>query len=201
MTPPWKPWLEEKLWFALFWLKPLQDFWRRELSDRQFRALREIIPYSWIVDPAPLPVHAVLPRLEIQNWEELAKASQKERDLVLKISGFSERAWGSRGVTVGSDVSLGEWRAALESALAGFGSHPFVLQEFRHSTIMEHPVLDAEGASIVPMKARVRLCPYYFVNGQTAKLGGALATLVPADKKLIHGMSDGIMLPGAYAAE
>ena len=32
MTPPPKPWIEEKLWFALFWLRPLADFWRRELG-------------------------------------------------------------------------------------------------------------------------------------------------------------------------
>ena len=31
VTPPFKPALEEKLWFALFWMKPLEDFWHREL--------------------------------------------------------------------------------------------------------------------------------------------------------------------------
>ena len=38
------------------------------------------------------------------------------------------------------------------------------------------------------MKGRVRLCPYYFVAGEgdTARpqLGGVLATIVPADKKI-----------------
>jgi len=28
-------------------------------------------------------------------------------------------------------------------------------------------------------------------------LGGALATIVPADKKFVHGMRDGIMVPVA----
>src|SRR5437773_5132228 len=32
ITPPIKPYLEEKMWFALFWLKPLHEFWRRELG-------------------------------------------------------------------------------------------------------------------------------------------------------------------------
>ena len=36
VTPPIKPFLEEKMWFALFWLKPLQQFWRRELGDKYF---------------------------------------------------------------------------------------------------------------------------------------------------------------------
>jgi hypothetical protein len=52
------------------------------------------------------------------------------------------------------------------------------------------------------MQGRVRLCPYYFVgcgpsvsDGQDVKLGGALATIVPADKKLLHGMKDAAMVP------
>jgi hypothetical protein len=43
------------------------------------------------------------------------------------------------------------------------------------------------------------LCPYYFVSGDgddaRAKLGGVLATICPADKKLIHGMSEAILAP------
>ena len=46
------------------------------------------------------------------------------------------------------------------------------------------------------MKGRVRLCPYYFVEGDRVKLHGALATIVPADKKFLHGMRDAIMVPG-----
>jgi len=41
------------------------------------------------------------------------------------------------------------------------------------------------------MNGRVRLCPYYFVTGEAeaarAKLGGVLATICPANKKIIHG--------------
>jgi hypothetical protein len=47
------------------------------------------------------------------------------------------------------------------------------------------------------MKGRIRLCPYYFVGPDKVKLRGALATIVPADKKLLHGMSDAIMVPSA----
>jgi hypothetical protein len=43
----------------------------------------------------------------------------------------------------------------------------------------------------------VRLCPYYFVQGEEAPLGGILATVCPSDKKIIHGMVDGIMAPTA----
>ena len=50
------------------------------------------------------------------------------------------------------------------------------------------------------MRGRVRLCPYYFVTGGDTKLGGILATIVPADKKLIHGMRDSILVPVAASA-
>jgi hypothetical protein len=42
---------------------------------------------------------------------------------------------------------------------------------------------------------RLRLCPYYFVVGAEARLGGALATFCPPDKKIIHGMQDAALLP------
>ena len=47
------------------------------------------------------------------------------------------------------------------------------------------------------MKSRVRLCPYYFVPKGTeeTQLGGVLATVCPADKKILHGMKDAMMLP------
>jgi hypothetical protein len=41
--------------------------------------------------------------------------------------------------------------------------------------------------------ARVRLTPYYFIVGDDVKLGAILATVAPADKRLIHGMSDAVM--------
>ena len=48
---------------------------------------------------------------------------------------------------------------------------------------------------IESMKGRLRLSPYYFLYGGEAKLSGALATFCPADKKVIHGMKDGALLP------
>ena len=95
VTPPFKPYLEEKMWFALFWMRPLREFWRRELGEKYFLKLQEVIPYSWPLDPTPLPQHAVIPRLEIQDWREAGKLSQKERDLLIKVSGFSPWVWES----------------------------------------------------------------------------------------------------------
>ena len=200
ITPPLKPHFEEKLWLALFWSHPLREIWRRELSERQWLKLQTLIPFGWVIDPAPLPHNAVLPKLNIQNWTELGHFSQKERELVLKISGFSETAWGSRGVTIGQDVSQHDWKQAVQHAIDSFPHHPFVLQEFKRAKIIEHPWYNPETGKEEIVRGRVRLCPYYFVSNQQAKLGGVLCTIVPADKKIIHGMRDAILVPCATAA-
>jgi len=195
LTPPVKPFLEEKMWFALFWLKPLRQFWRRELGDKYFLKLRQVIPYTWLLDPTPLPQHAVIPRLEIHDWREAAKFSQKERDLLLKVSGFSPLGWGSRGVALGADLPHSEWEKRIDHALANFAIQPTILQQFHKGSLFEHSYYDGESGEVRTMKGRIRLCPYYFVEDGRVKLRGALTTIVPADKKLIHGMRDGILVP------
>lgn len=197
VTPPFKPALEEKMWFAFFWLKPLEDFWRRELGERTLLALRKVIPYTWLVDPTPLPLHAVLPRLETHGWEEVGRFSQKQRSLILKISGFSETAWGSRGVVMAQDVPQKQWQEELKNALADFENHPHILQQFHQGRLVEHDYLDESGGELIRMRGRVRLCPYYFVGDKKTKCGGALATICPDDKKLLHGMTDAILVPTA----
>ncbi len=198
VTPPFKPYMEEKMWFALFWLRPLRDFWRRELTERHFLKLQEVIPYTWLLDPAPLPQHAVIPLLEIHDWEELTHFSQKQRELILKISGFSETAWGSRGVELGADLPQAGWAAAIRNALDQFATHPHILQQFHKGRLLNHPYRDRDGEMRV-MQGRVRLCPYYFVFDGKTHLRGTLATICPADKKLLHGMKDAILVPGRVA--
>jgi len=193
ITPPIKPFLEEKMWFALFWLKPLREFWRRELGEKYFLKLQEVIPYTWLLDPTPLPQHAVIPRLEIHDWHEAAKFSQKERDLLLKVSGFSPLGWGSRGVALGADQPHSDWQKRIEHALDNFAVQPTILQQFHKGKQFEHQYY--EGEELRTLKGRIRLCPYFFVEADRVQMRGALTTIVPADKKLIHGMRDGIMVP------
>ena len=195
ITPPIKPFLEEKMWFALFWMEPLREFWRRELGEKYFLKLQEVIPYSWPLDPTPLPQHAVIPRLEIHDWREAGRLSQKERDLLIKVSGFSPLGWGSRGIIVGSDVPQTEWQAAIEQALTEFRTAPRLMQRFHKARLIDHRYWDKESGELKTMRGRVRLCPYYFVDNGKVKLSGALATIVPADKKLLHGMRDAILAP------
>src|SRR5438132_310209 len=200
ITPPIKPYLEEKMWFALFWMHPLHEFWRRELGEKYFIKLQETIPYSWLLDPTQLPQHAVIPRLEIQDWREAAKFSQRDRELLLKVSGFSPLGWGSRGIALGSDLPHAEWERRIEHALATFESNPTILQKFHKGTLFEHSYWDPNSGELKTMKGRVRLCPYYFVESDRVKLRGALATIAPADKKFLHGMSEAILVPSSLTA-
>ncbi|MDP9186232.1 MAG: hypothetical protein M3O72_02595 [Verrucomicrobiota bacterium] len=200
ITPPIKPFLEEKMWFALFWLKPLHEFWRRELGEKYLLKLQEVIPYSWILDPTPLPQHAVIPRLEIHDWREAATFSQKDRDLLLKVSGFSPLSWGSRGISLGSDLAHAEWEKRIEHALATFDSSPTIMQRFHKGRLLDHRYWDPDSGESKTMKGRVRLCPYYFVENDRVKLRGTLATIAPADKKFVHGMRDAILVPSRKAA-
>jgi hypothetical protein len=195
VTPPVKPYLEEKMWFALFWMQPLREFWRRELGEKYFLKLQQVIPYSWLLDPTPLPQHAVIPRLEIHDWREAARFSQKDRELLLKVSGFSPLGWGSRGIALGADLPHAEWERRIDNALATFQSSPTILQRFHKGRLFEHRYWDAETGELKTLKGRVRLCPYFFVEGDRVKLRGALTTIVPADKKFLHGMSDAILVP------
>ena len=195
ITPPIKPYLEEKMWFALFWMQPLREFWRRELGEKYFIKLQEVIPYSWLLDPMPLPQHAVIPRLEIHDWREAAKFSQKDRDLLLKVSGFSPLGWGSRGIALGADLPHAEWEKRINHALETFDSSPTIMQRFHKGSLFDHQYWDPGSNELKTMKGRVRLCPYYFVEPDRVKLRGALATIAPADKKFLHGMSDAILVP------
>jgi hypothetical protein len=200
ITPPFRPFLEEKLGLALFHHHLLRDFWSENLSRDALRLLQKLIPRSWVIDPAPLPPSAVLdgPLIggrPMNDWRELAQASQKERDLILKISGFHDTAWGARGVLLGSDCSREEWQAGLDAALAASANHLHIVQEYRKPVRLKHPLHSADGSSTHEAQGRLRLCPYYFVVDGEARLSGALATFCPPDKKIIHGMVDAALLP------
>lgn len=199
LTPPPKPVFEEKMLFALLWNRNLQGFWRQELGEGFLARLKKLVPYTWVVDPAPLPPHAAIPELNLTDWQQLKTLSQKDRDLILKVSGYSELAWGARGVSLGSDLSQADWAQAVEDALTHFAQSPRVLQRYHKPALVEAAWFDFAQNEVVPMKGRARLCPYYFVAGEgdTARpeLGGVLATICPADKKIIHGMTDAILAP------
>jgi hypothetical protein len=199
VTPPMRHFQEEKLNLVLFHHPRLADFWRENLTKPSWKLLNRLIPRGWIMDPVDLPPNAVLDAppvggRPITQWEQLGEASQKERNLIMKLSGFHENAWGARSVLYGSDASREEWMDGIREALDGAGSNLYLLQEYRKPARLKHPVFSPEG-ELFGMSGRLRLCPYYFVKGDAATTGGVLATFCPADKKIIHGMRDAALLP------
>ena len=202
VTPPYKPWMEEKLAFALLHHPMLEGFWADALGTAVFAHLRQVMPKTWIVDPRPLPPSAIIPGLTldgkaVSDWQQLAQATQKQRQCVLKPSGFSELAWGSRGVVVGHDIPQSAWAAKLDHALDAFTTTPYVFQAFHKGRQYEMTYWDERTGQPASMEGRARLSPYYFVSGDEVTLGGILATVCPKDKKLLHGMRDAILAPCA----
>ncbi|MBI6546902.1 MAG: hypothetical protein HY692_08915, partial [Cyanobacteria bacterium NC_groundwater_1444_Ag_S-0.65um_54_12] len=201
VTPPFKAYLEEKLLFSLFHHPALTDFWRRELSSATRQLLASLLPLTWILDPRPLPPYGVIPGLLVNDqqavgWEDLARASKKGRQFVVKPSGFSALAWGSRGVSFGHDQSSEQWNATLQQAFASYQQGtPYVLQEFHKPARITARYYDLASDNIRSMEGRVRVCPYYFTYGGRAVLSGVLMTICPADKLALHGMLDAIIAP------
>ena len=186
---------------AFLWNRNLRNFWQQELGGAFYRHLLAHTPQSWVVNPEPLPPHAAIPGLDLTDWRQLADMSQRERNLVLKISGFSDRAWGARGLHVGSDLSGDEWARAVDRALSEFSQSPWVLQRYHKPRRLSQSWFDFDNNEAKVMDGRVRLCPYYFVSGKgdaaTTRLGGILATVCPANKKVIHGMPEAVLTPCA----
>ncbi len=199
ISPPLKPIFEEKLCLALFHHYQLQDYWQETLKKENFELLKGVIPLTWIIDGEYFGPNAVLngPTINskwLRSWEQLSEATQKNRNYIIKISGFHERAWGARSITLGSDCSQEIWASKIKEALDNDKKHPYIIQEFKKPKSIVHPLYESTG-KISSEPLRARLCPYYMKNFSEIGLKGILATLCPADKKIIHGMSVATFIP------
>lgn len=206
ITPPIKSYLEEKMLFALFHHPSLKDYWISQLGELGFHQLKQVFPYTWILDNRPVPPYATIPNLNmaenpVTDWNQLKAMTKRQRELVIKISGFSELAWGSRGVSIGHDMSQADWGAAIDNALDSFPNNSYILQRFMKGKQVSAKYYDFEENKLKNMQGRVRLCPYYMIYDDEVHLTGALATICPPDKKLIHGMLDSIMAPTSLKKE
>ena len=206
LTPPPKAFLEEKLWLALLHHPLLSEYWERELGDADTALLRQIVPYTWILDNRPAPPHSVIPSLAVGGhavgkWSQLDHVTKRERELVVKPSGFSENASQSRDVAIGHDMPEEEWQSRLHTALDRFRESPYILQKFYKSSQVRMRYYDFDRGETRPMRGRALLRPYYYLVGSEPKLAGVQALVCPPDKKLLHGMSDAILVPCAAGDE
>jgi hypothetical protein len=199
VTPPMKHIQEEKLSLALFHHHRLEPFWNEILGKKDLSILRSAIPKSWIIEPHKLPPGAYFDGplskgRKLTSWLDLGKASKKERRLVLKASGFHETAWGARSVVIGDDVSSDDWLSSITHSIDSYPSPIYVIQDFKKPRTFKHSVFDEQNNSNLE-SGRIRLSPYFFVNEMQANWEGTLATFCPTDKKIIHGMKDGVLMP------
>ncbi len=197
ITPPPKAHLEEKMLFAFLHHPALKSFWVNQMGHETMSIITRLFPKTWILHPSFPVSNFMIGDRVISSFNELGQLGQKARRLIIKPSGFSELAWGSRGVRVGHDLPEEEWKQAIESALAHFHQTPYVLQPFHKGRRVKMEYTDPTTNQFVSMEGRVRLSPYYFIDKQEVVLGGVLATVCPLNKKLIHGMSEAIMAPCA----
>lgn len=194
--------LEEKMSAALLHHPELAHWWKTELGEAGYALLQKTFPKTWIVDPRPVPPQAGITGLTaaglpVRDFMQFGSLPKSERDWVIKPSGFSEFAWGSKGVKVANDLSREEWTAAIRAALDMYPKTPHILQRFHKGKRVTVPYYDPKTDETKVLEGRVRLCPYYFVTGDETQLGGILATIAPSDKRLIHGMADAVMSPCA----
>lgn len=202
VTPPPKPWLEEKAWLAFLHHPDLKAAWLKAMGEAGLSLLKQITPESWLLEPSGklypdlTGTGLKAQKAPIVQWLDLTQASQKERQLVVKPSGFSPLGWGSRGVTIGHDKSATVWTEKLQEALGAFETTPHLLQRYEKPRTVTIDLLDPVSEQRRPMEGRVRLCPYYLAYpNDEVKLAGILATVCPKDKKIIHGMKVAAMAP------
>jgi hypothetical protein len=202
LTPPLKAYLEEKMWLALVHHPLLAAFWERELGHRVLSLLLQLVPRTWILDPRPVPPHATIPGLApggvaIGDWHVLAGLTKRQREYVIKPSGFSAMAYESRGVSVGHDLPEDEWAERLDLALAAFEASPHILQDFHKPAQRTVSYYDFASGDVRPMRGRALVRPYYYVHDDESRLAGVQVVVCPADKKILHGMVDAVLVPAA----
>lgn len=197
VTPPPKPHLEEKMWFAFFHHPQLRPYWRQLLESETFDCLQELIPPTWLLCSEPI-VFAGGP---CGSLSKLKQTSRRTRPFVLKPSGFSPLAWGGHGLSRGKDYTTTRWAQAIDAYVAQEHRAPYIIQAYQQSATHRVEHYEYSEESIHCFDGKLRLCPYYFLQGEHVALSGALATFVPLSKPIIHGMTDAVMVPTAIEQE
>jgi len=162
---------DEALWFALLWNGNLQPFWRQELGGGYFDWLREHLPYAWVLDPTPLPPHAVIPRLGLADWADLAALHPHAERLAIRPSLQPARADPFPGPVGGSSET--PWTATVANALRSFSRSPHILERIPEPALVALP--DAAGAGASSVVGEVALRCYYSARDTAAATGFALA--------------------------
>lgn len=112
------------VWLALLRLRPLRQFWDRELRRSTVDSLLGLLPDAWVLDPAALPPGAVIPRLEITAWADLPRLRNSGRAFAIVAADGAGEA-----VPLDEALPAEAWTAAIRWALDQFPAAPRVLVE------------------------------------------------------------------------
>lgn len=108
------------LWPALLHLRPLHNFWEQELRRSHVETLLDRVPHAWMLDPAPLPPGAVIPKLELASWQQLMP---QDTFTIQSIVPDHDSA------VLDSSFPADERQNRIEQALQSFNTNPQVLLE------------------------------------------------------------------------
>lgn len=81
----------EPLERVLLHLPALRSFWRQELRQTHFDALKAVVPRAWVREETVLPPGAVIHSLNLASWEELPKLGGRQPPVVAEGGFYTEQ--------------------------------------------------------------------------------------------------------------
>jgi hypothetical protein len=187
LLPSPTPHLEEKAVLSLIWDKRFEKKLRAQLGDASYNHLREVIPPTWVVGQEEYFAPG-LPN-QYESSIDLVKLSRSKRAFVLKSSGFSATSSWAEGVHFLGKKSTAVDEERLRAASADKTSL-HVVQAF-HKGAVRRMEYTHEGQNI-PMSARIRLTPYFALDGQNSGNLVAIKATGCENTDFIHASSSSI---------
>ncbi len=121
-------------WLALLRLRPLRPTWESVLRRDHFDSLLEVMPDAWLLDPAPLPPGAVVPRLEVPSWKVLAERHASPGTASsATLAVVKAESWDGPAADP-EDAASRDFSRELTAALDVFQTDPHVLVKLPQAT-------------------------------------------------------------------
>ncbi|MFM7605530.1 MAG: hypothetical protein ACKO8Z_10070 [Prosthecobacter sp.] len=95
---------------ALLHLPALRMFWRQELRQAHWDALRKTVPQAWFADEQIIPPGAVIAGLDVRSWDQ-AQEIVRRKNLFLRVK---KSSWAAKAVFYRDpkgQIALREWKA------------------------------------------------------------------------------------------
>ncbi|MFA9289272.1 MAG: hypothetical protein ACEQSA_05340 [Weeksellaceae bacterium] len=160
--PGLTPHLEEKAILALIWDTRWQQFFHDKLGTASFQHLRAMIPPTWIVGEEAYFAPG-LPE-NISTSLDLARISRSKRTFVLKSSGFSTNSSWAEGVHFLHEKSATKAQELLQAAYDD-PHRLHIVQQFTKAVDTPMHYQNRTTNTTLPMRARIRLTPYFAMDG------------------------------------